>query len=305
MFINTFLLQYWAELTGWILVLHKMPSVGQEYCDKTGLSLHIRELTVVTTQPQPTLQWPLLLGRRPAPPSSSPVCRYVWQRRGWCEGFWTPWRCPADEQQRRSYCSGPGWTWWCTTPDTGRTGKETKWDVDQNPSVQSWYQSTHSSTKSFTQQSRELIIIPNFKLTLSVNTTPIFQTRYFVSIELNLEKKKGWYDIFYFFAVRSSSQSAFYLSNLSPWHQWSLLGDSFLCRVEIQGTLIQPQQFCYPLCPIQVSVLFDHLQNSSKTEMGRGWHCGWHLVNITRLCAWQIRWKLHKPLTLRLTNLSQ
>lgn len=54
--------------------------------------------------------------------SSSPVCRCVWQRRGWCEGFWSPWRCPAGERQRRSCCSGRGWTWWCTTPGTGRTG---------------------------------------------------------------------------------------------------------------------------------------------------------------------------------------
>lgn len=54
MFINTFLLQYWAELTGWTLVLHKMPSVGQEYCDKTGLWLHIRESTGSGYNPTPT-----------------------------------------------------------------------------------------------------------------------------------------------------------------------------------------------------------------------------------------------------------
>lgn len=291
---------YLAELTrGLTLELPKIPSVHQQEQENCENWLVVADWGIaVTLHPQPpTLQWPLLFRRRPASSThSSPACRCVWQRRGWCGGSWSPWQCPADGQRRRSYYSDPELTLWCTILDTGMTGKEAKWEVYQNPPLQLQYnqsscfsihpsvhQMIHSAIHKTTQHrylSSQLVS----QLTLSVNTTPIFQTWYFASIELNLATKIRWYE-----GLRFSIWPPFLLqavlaclSFISPWHQWSLLGDSFLCGVEIQGTLVQSQQLCYPLCSIQVSVLFNHLQTAAKQKDLWRWHRTWHLANITR-----------------------
>lgn len=73
-----------------------------------------------------TQQCPLLLRWRAAASSSSPVCHCEWRRTGWCAASWSPWRCPGDVQQRRSCCSVPEWTWWCTKQDTRMTSKKKK-----------------------------------------------------------------------------------------------------------------------------------------------------------------------------------
>lgn len=105
------------------------------------------------------------------------------------------------------------------------------------------------------------------KLTLSVNTTPIFQTWYLVSIELNLGKgeRRTTIQPFAICVLRFLPSSA---GCLSPRHKRRLLGDGFLGGVEIQGALVQPQQLRYPLGAVQVPVLFDHLHDGGKIRDG-------------------------------------
>lgn len=62
------------------------------------------------------------LTNRHADPNT-PVSRCVWQRRGWYEESWSPWRCPTGGQRRRSCYNDPERTWPCTRPSTRRTAR--------------------------------------------------------------------------------------------------------------------------------------------------------------------------------------
>lgn len=99
------------------------------------------------------------------------------------------------------------------------------------------------------------------------------------------------------FLIDPDCLSGLRLCALLPRHQRGLFGDGLLCGVEVQSALIQAQQLCYPLRSIQVSVLFNHLQAEERRATV--------LVLDAVNRSVSVEHKRRRPLTLRLTNLSQ